>query len=396
MAIKLLSVCEGDVSMGLIGNIFASVAEWESEVNGQRTKDALRQKYSEGWWPGWAQIGYKNVKKGGKRIVEIDPVISRLVKETFELYSTGNYSYLGLCAEMYKKGFVARNGKMFTDSSLQQLLTNPFYYGLMRWGGMERMGKHKPIISKALFEKCQYTASKHRQFVIRERKYDFLLRGMAFCPVHNSRFTAEWHFYHNERFKKDKIGYYHCHFQGGCPGSYISVDDLEQKVANLFKKFQFSQEFIDLVTQKVKEHFDNGRDVLKTERQVIVNKRKVIEQTRNKLEDLLVEGTIGRDIFKRQHAKLQDQIEELDIKLGEIESRRNLDISLLEEVLALTRNIYKTYKEAPPYLKKHYLRFFFEAIYIKDKKISKVVETPVFATLRRQNNLIIRRNLLLD
>lgn len=38
-SIKLLSVTEnGDVTEGLVGNIFASVAEWESEVNGQRTR----------------------------------------------------------------------------------------------------------------------------------------------------------------------------------------------------------------------------------------------------------------------------------------------------------------------------------------------------------------------
>ena len=40
METKLLSVCEGDVSGGLIGNIYASVAEWESQMNGQRTRDA--------------------------------------------------------------------------------------------------------------------------------------------------------------------------------------------------------------------------------------------------------------------------------------------------------------------------------------------------------------------
>ena len=47
--IKFLSVIEGDLTNGnsLIPNIFASVAQWESEVNGQRTSDALMQKFKD-------------------------------------------------------------------------------------------------------------------------------------------------------------------------------------------------------------------------------------------------------------------------------------------------------------------------------------------------------------
>lgn len=393
--IALLSIVEGgDVGNGLVGNIFASVAEWESEVNGQRTKDAMRQKYNEGWWPGWASIGYKNIKKGNKRIVVPDSITGPLTEEAFKLYSTGNYSYVQLAKEMFSKGLAARNGKMFCDSSLQQLLSNPFYYGLMRWGGMETIGKHKPLITKTLFDQCHLVAAKHRQFLVRQRKHNFLLRGIVFCSEHNSRLTAEWHYYHHEHYKKDKIGYYHCYTQGGCPGSFIEVDELEKRIANLFKNFQFSQEFIELVRQKVREHFEGGRKTFKSERQIIINQKRPIEKHRNKLEDLLVEGIIGRDVFKRQHIKLQEQLDNLDNQLLELEGQQKLDINLVDEVLALTRNIYTTYMEAPPHLKRHYLRFFFEGIYIKDKKISRVVETPIFAALHSQNHIIIRSNWL--
>ncbi|KKQ92218.1 MAG: Site-specific recombinase, DNA invertase Pin [Candidatus Woesebacteria bacterium GW2011_GWA2_40_7] len=393
--VSLISIVEGgDVGNGLIGNIFASVAEWESEVNGQRTKDALRQKYRDGWWPGWAPVGYKNIRKNNKKIVVPDPITAPLVEETFNLYSTGNYSYVRLSKEMFSKGLTARNGKMFCDSSLQQLLSNPFFYGLMKWGGTEKTGNHTPLITKALFDQCQLTAAKHRQFLIRQRKHNFLLRGIVFCSEHSSRLTAEWHYYHHNGYKKDRIGYYHCYTPGGCPGSFIELEDMEKRVANLFKNFQFGQEFTELVRQKIRKHFEGGRKTFKSERQIIVNQKRAIEKHRNKLEDLLVEGVIGRDVFKRQHIKLQEQINNLNDRLVELEGRQKLDINLVDEVLALTRNIHQTYLEAPPHLKRHYLRFFFEGIYIKDKEITRVVETPVFATLRRQNHIIIRSHLL--
>lgn len=384
----------------LMENTLIGINAFYSRLIGRKVKKSLEKKWNDGDFPSWAPLGYLNVNKGTKdkphRIVETDPVLGPLIKELFELYSTGNFSYFCLCSEMYKKGLSARNGKMLSDSSLQQILSNTFYYGLMKWGGMEKIGNHKPLINKTLFDECQFIASKHRQFLTRQRKHDFLLRGHVLCPIHNSRFTAEWHYYHNERFKKEKIGYYHCHSQGGCPGSYISVDELEKRVANLFKNYQFSKNFINLVAQKVREYFDNERKTVSSERQAIINRRKAIEDKRNKIEDLIVDGIIKRDVFKRQHLKLQNQIDTLDNELAELETLRKLDVNLIDEVLALTRNIYQTYIDAPAYLKKHYLRLFFEAIYIKDKKISKVVETPIFATLRRQNHLIIRSNWLAD
>jgi len=70
------------------------------------------------------------------------------------------------------------------------------------------------------------------------------------------------------------------------------------------------------------------------------------------------------------------------------------DVNLIEEVLSFTRNIYKTYKLAPKFLKRHYLRFFFEKIYIKNKKISRITPTPIFAILQENQEVIITNNQL--
>lgn len=393
--INLISLSEGgDVTEGLIGNIFASVAEWESEVNGNRTRDALAQKYRNGWWPGWAPLGYQNVQKGDKKIVVPHPKTALQIKEMFRLYSTGYYSLLELCRVMYEKGLTARQGKMLSDSSTQQILTNTFYYGLMKWNGKEKRGNHKPIISKALFDQCQYVLAKNRMFLIRKRKYNFLLRGFVFCKEHKRRLTAEWHFYNNDRYKKDKIGYYHC-TTPRCKDTYIEVNRLEKLVANQIKKFEFSPEFIELVKQHVKSHLEENRSNIQSQKQEIINKKKAIEAKRDKLEDLIVEGTIDREIFKRQHSQLQEKINQLDNQTLDLEAKHQIDVNLIDEVLALTRNINKTYNEAPEFLKRHYLRFFFEGIYIKDRKIVKVAETPVLSALKKEHYIIISRNRLL-
>ncbi len=400
--IKLLSISEGDLMEGnsLIPNIFASVAQWESEVNGQRTRDALAQKFEEGWQPYSRYPGYRSV--GGedeKKTCEPDPYTAPIIKELFELYATGNYSILEIQEWLESKNIVSKNGTGLGHSVIHTILNNPFYYGLIRWHGQSKMGKHKPIITKEMFDVCQYVLAKHRNFLIRRRIHNFLLRGFLYCHHCGQRYTAEWH-KDNRKLEKrgGKIAYYHCQKRdrNGCPAPYVEMDEIERLAKEEFRKLQFSQEFIDAVVRKTREILDNSRESSASLKQGLQNQKMALEAKRNRLEDNLLDATVDRDTFKRKHGELQEQIMNIDGQLMEVDNKSKIDIDLIEEVLAFTRNIYKTYDEAPAFLKRHYLRFFFEQIVVKNRKIYKVVPTPIFKILKNRHEIIIRTAQLRD
>ena len=282
---------------------------------------------------------------------------------------------------------------MIYPSTMQQVLSNPFYYGLMRFNGKEKKGKHKPLISKKLFDLCQYIAAKHRGFLIRERKYNFLLRGFVFCKKHNRRLVAEWHPIKSKK-RGNRIAYYHCCARGGCPTSYIEKETLEKVVANQFKKLQFKEEFVELVRQKVRRIYERTKEGISKEKRALQNQIKGLEKKRSRLEEMLLDETVDRDSFKRMHGKLRSQISILQGKIIDLEQKRQLDINLIDEVLALTRNIYQAYLEAPKELKRHYLRFFFEKMYVDNKKLVSVEYTPVFQVLKQEQKVILRNNWL--
>ncbi len=398
--IKLISIMEGDLMEGnsLIPNIFASVAQWESEVNGQRTRDALSQKFYEGWQPTPPPVGYKSVGGDRERKTCVpDPSVAPIIKELFELYSTGNYSLIYLQDWLEDKNLISKNGSVLGRSTLNNILRNPFYYGLIRWHGESKIGKHEPIIAKELFDICQYVAAKHRSFLVRQRVHNFLLRGFMYCAYCGQRYTAEWH--------KDKvklkvrggiIGYYHCQKRDRvvCPATYVEKDELEKLVHDMFKEVEFSGDFIDLVVEKCKEHIALSRKTSASRIQALVNQKSALEMKRNRLEDNLLDGTIDRDVFKRKHKEIQERIENLNDQMTKVEKSGSMDIDLIEEVLSFTRDIHTTYDSAPDFLRRHYLRFFFEKIYIKDHKISGVVYTPIFSVLVENKKVIVNEALL--
>ena len=378
----------------LMDTVLAGINTFYSEDLSRKTKKGLIQKWEEGWWPGWAPLGYSNVKdEQGRSIVIIDPVKGSIVKEGLELFSTGNYTINSLQEWFYHQGLQSRTGKVLQFSVVHGMLRNPFYYGLMRLNGMEKMGNHPPLIKKTTHDLNQYILAKHRSFLIRQRKHDFLLRGFAFCADCGLRYTAEWHkikpFNHNH-----KVAYYHCAKRGGCKSAYVKVEELEAQVEKEIQKLEFSQEFIDLVTKKAKEVFEGQRGNIDQEKQKLLNQRQALEIRRNKLEDVLLDNTIDRDTFKRKHLELQAKINALETKIYDLEQKRQVDITFIEEILGLTRDIHRTYKEAPAFLKRHYLRFFFEKFLVRNKKIIKVGCSPIFATLQKEHKIIIRTNWL--
>lgn len=121
-----------------------------------------------------------------------------------------------------------------------------------------------------------------------------------------------------------------------------------------------------------------------------------MENKRNKLEVKILDDTIDRETYQRLHTDFNNKITNLNDLIQEIENNANMDIDLIEEVLAFTRNIHTTYLQAPKFLKRHYLRFFFEKFVVKDRKIVEIVYTPIFSVLQENHAVIIRVTQLRD
>lgn len=395
--ISLLSVVEGDLSSGsassLTANIFASVAEWESDVNSQRTKDALLQKFINGWQPTPPPVGYRSV--GGEheqKTCEIEPCTAPTIKKMFELYSTGDYSMVSLQEWLKDKNILSKNGTIISFSRINNILRNDFYYGLIRWHGQSKIGKHQPLISKQLFDTCQYILEKHRHFLLRERKYDFLLRGFVNCTC-GMRLVGD---YSLIRSNHKKLGYYHCQkrYSPDCKQKYVQAKDLEQQVEEYIKRLEFTEEFTAQVKSQAKEFLSMGRKNNGSTIQAFTNQKTGLVTKRNKLEDLLIDGLVDRDTYTRKHAEISEKIDNLQAQIDEVEEEDKLDMPLIEDTLFLTKDIYRTYKDAPDPLKRHYLRFFYEGITVDNKVIVEAKPTPIFEALLSANMVRLRQVVL--
>ena len=79
------------------------------------------------------------------------------IRDAYELYGSGQYSQRALLVELHKRGLRACDGRPLSTSSLEGILANPFYCGIIKikLTGETYQGCHEPLIPISLFDRVQ-------------------------------------------------------------------------------------------------------------------------------------------------------------------------------------------------------------------------------------------------
>ncbi len=391
--VRLISVAQPMLDESPEGNmidtILASVNQFQSDLNGRKTKKGLQEKFDSGWWPGLAPLGYLNKSVGEKNIIVKDPTRWELVKEAMAMYLTGSYSAIQISDTLYTKGLTGRSGRNITNGMMISILKNPFYCGIMCRDNQEKTGRHEAMISIDEHQRILSIAQAHGQHASRRRKHDFLLRGFALCAICGQRYTAEKH-----RNGKN-VDYYHCSAsitKHSNKGQNVEVEELEKQVEERFQSIQFSKDFIDLVVQKVTKFYREKRAIKETKKRGLLNKKNGIEKKRDTAEEKLIAGTLSDEDFVRMRDRFKQEIDVIQNQIDEIENWHEVDTDTIREVLMLARNIYEAYKKAPNEVKRLYLGFFWDKFLVKNQKIVKAEPTKLVQTLKNQRKIILNLN----
>ncbi|MCX6766832.1 MAG: recombinase family protein [Candidatus Moranbacteria bacterium] len=139
----------------LVWDMKVAIARFYTNNLSEEVRKGQKEKISQGWLPAKPPVGYRTIGEKGHKTHIIDESSAPLVRKMFELYSSGNYSLNALAATMHKEGLRNREGGTIGKSRMHEQLSDPFYYGKIRWNDEIYEGQHEPLISKELFEAVQ-------------------------------------------------------------------------------------------------------------------------------------------------------------------------------------------------------------------------------------------------
>lgn len=379
-----------DPNSKVADGMFAVINQYHSDITREKTKQAIDAKAQAGYFPTHAPTGYinclnpdKNCDKVARKIIAPNPKTAHLVTEAFKLYATGQYNVYQLNDLMYEKGLVTTKNKKLSPSMFYAMLKNKIYLGEIHWQDIHvKEGKHIPLIDQATFDKAQSTLSDKGGNRCRRRKHLWLLNGYIFCPIHECRYTAEWH------LNKSRA-YYHCKNRHGC-GKYIEKYKLEDLVAEKFKNLEFDTEFINLVINKVKEIFEERNNEYAQKHRGILNQQNAWKAKLKVAEERLLDQTIKNEDYSRINKEGNEAIEKLDKQFSSLKNTKGINIDIVSEILHFTKDIYNTYRGSEEKLQKQFLNLFFDGFDVKDGIIIKDRYSPLFKELIGLNAIIYK------
>ena len=138
-------------------DIMTSVNKYIALNIARETRKGMNEKAKNGWFPGHAPMGYKNIRVGGEnkhgrkeaRIV-VDESARAAVLRIFELRALKGFSYYAIRDQILAEGLLPeKRVARFSKSSIEGVLNNPFYEGKFFWDGEWYTGKHESFVPPA-------------------------------------------------------------------------------------------------------------------------------------------------------------------------------------------------------------------------------------------------------
>jgi site-specific DNA recombinase len=299
----------------------------------------------QGVLPRPAPVGYLNVGPGKPKT--IDPEKGPLVREAFLLYASGRFSLHSLVRELYAMGLRSRKGARVTVNRLSELLSNPFYYGLIliRKGNQTFLGAHEPLISKKLFDQVQDVLEGRTPRRGSNRR-EFLFSRLIRCITCGRSLIAE--------VKKGHT-YYRCHTRE-CPTTAFREELIEGRVAELLGQLKLHpREFssLDKYVEKKRSHAAEEQ-----QRQLAaINIRLVEAKSRlDRLTDAYVDGHIDAEAFHQRKETLLAERLGYEGKIHELQIDPTSALNRLEEYVGLVKTAYLQYENEDPTQKRRMLQ----------------------------------------
>lgn len=365
----------------LVEGILASIAEFYSANLSQEVRKGMLQKVRNGGWPTIAPLGYLNVRSDGGRKAESrlvpDPVMGPLVREAFELYASGECSLSALHTTMAQRGLRTSRGLPIVRSKFALVLKNPIYIGTVRWGGIESVGTHEPLVSHELFERVQRVFRLHDKAGVRERKHPHYLKGAVYCATCGSRLSLT--------VAKGRFTYFFCvgrsQRRTECREAYVPADELERQVEALYSRIHFPEE----ARERIRESMDKeiAAQVLGGTKLAERHSRR-LAQLANEREKLLrayYAEAISVEMLKAEQARIDTEVaalqQQIDVDLEKLEQARDL----VEGAMRLAGNSHESYLAAEAEARRHWNGALFKRILVGGRQVSAAEYREPFRTL---------------
>jgi len=357
-------------------HILAALAQWYSENLGFEIKKGLSQRAREGLWLGHLSTGYcaglcseckdqvcpyiGKEDKGDGEVPILHPVDSKAILLAFETYATGQYTLESAASFLSARGFTTRSKsgrRPWTKEALKETLKNPLYIGFVRHEGRLYRGRHEPIVTQELWQKCQDIRRLHRRGprTHSPKHRTYLFGGLLRCVACGGRMRADT--------AGNNARYYRCvarqkGFDCSAPQTRVREDVLEEQMTKVVSRLSLPDDWRERVLALM-----GDRDEVEKAKAA----RARLEEKLRRLRHAYLEVEIDEVYYRKEKGETESRIASLVIPNGVVK---------IEEAVKLLEDMSVTWEAASREERRSMLSLMFGAIYCDPAEKRLVVLRP--------------------
>ncbi len=298
----------------------------------------------------------------------MDPERASLVRWALEEYATGEWSISQLMDALTARGLRTRGSKRFPSKpisiqTLNRILRNPYYFGVMPYRGVFYEGKHDALITAETWLHIQDVLASHKVSGEKTRKHPHYLKGTIWCGGCGSRLV-----YSRNRGRGGVYEYFFCvrrkTKRGVCSRSAVRVDKIEAAIASFYNRFKLRPSYVEAIRAAIlHEASAQQADAAETETRA-VKQLQAVKDERATLLQAHYAGAIPQDLLKTEMDRFTRELAAAERELGTARA------SLLDLELTLTRALTvagvcdQQYRLATPRIRRQINQGLFEKLYI--------------------------------
>jgi len=297
----------------------------------EEIRKGMTKKAQEGAFPSAAPIGYRNTENKAVGIIP-DPAKAPLVRDLFQKAASGRFSASELTRQARALGLRSRRGKVLAKNTVcANILRNPVYSGVFRWGRKLYEGRYEPLISRAVFDRVQ-KALDGRKNLSRGRLHDFTFSGLIRCGRCGGFLSGDR--------KKGRYVYYRCAGTKGCKRFYPE-QLFEKEALGLLGAIQIDQSVSEWILREL-EAMEEDHTVDEKQLKRLAARRKELQELRTRAYEEKLLGKIDEAFWAERVGTWQRETVEIEEQLATIERRPSK-----VEILAAARRPVELLQAAP-------------------------------------------------
>ena len=335
-------------------------------------KRSIEQKLKRGECIGQAPIGYLNFRDDeDKSKVIVDQDQGFLVVKVFEFYATGKYSMKTISEMVKNLGLTAKSGKALSTSQIEQILTEPFYYGIMEVKGVQYPHNYETLISKQLFVKCQSVRESWNKKPFQYAAKPFIFRGLISCDVCGCTITPET--------SKGKYTYYSCtNYRKQCKRLYVPEKDLLKPIYKDLKRLELPQAGIDYVVEGLRATDAVEQEFYRHSIAELQAQFAKYDDRLNKLLDDKYDRSITPEMYDKKLKEYKEKQADILQQMNQHSKADENHHLTAARILDICKRAVSIFESSEPNEKRQFLNFILQNCRLKEKSPMFTLK-PVFA-----------------